>query len=148
MVHQVLSRANQFIALSSTLCLTYKRHGSLKLLLVTKLIQLLKTSSRNLSWIQLLYFQSTTVICFANRIWVGADKTMQQHIIVAFHDSPVGGHSGFQVTYWRISSLFKWTGMKSAVEVFVRHFRVCQRAKPEHVLAPGLLQPLPIPSGP
>jgi hypothetical protein len=38
--------------------------------------------------------------------------------------------------------------MKSAVKDFVRHCRVCQQAKPERVLAPGLLQPLPIPSGP
>jgi hypothetical protein len=76
------------------------------------------------------------------------DKTMQQHIIAAFHVSLVGGHSGFPVTHQRISSLFKWTGMKSAVEVFVRHCRVCQQAKPKCVLAPGLLLLLPIHSGP
>jgi hypothetical protein len=85
------------------------------------------------------YTLSAGVLRFANRICVGADPAMQQHIISAFHDSPVGGHSGFPVTYRRLASLFKWTGMKSAVKEFVRHYHVCQQAKPERVLAPGLL---------
>jgi hypothetical protein len=73
---------------------------------------------------------------------------MQHQLISTFHDSPVGGHSGFPVTYRRVVSLFKWIGMKSVVREFVRNYHTCQQAKPERVLSPGLLQPLPIPSGP
>jgi hypothetical protein len=32
---------------------------------------------------------------------------MQRQLISAFHDSPIGGHSGFPVTYRRVVSLFK-----------------------------------------
>jgi hypothetical protein len=38
--------------------------------------------------------------------------------------------------------------MKSAVKEFVAHCHICQQAKPERSLPAGLLQPLPIPSGP
>lgn len=39
--------------------------------------------------------------------WVGGTQ-IQQKIIQAFHDSPMGGHSGFPVTYRRIRCLFAW----------------------------------------
>jgi hypothetical protein len=32
-------------------------------------------------------------------IWVGADNTLQQRLIEAFHSSAVGDHSGFPATY-------------------------------------------------
>jgi hypothetical protein len=38
--------------------------------------------------------------------------------------------------------------MKIAVKQFVQCYRVCQQAKPERILPPGKLQPLPIPSAP
>src|SRR4051812_22897094 len=38
--------------------------------------------------------------------------------------------------------------MKGAVKKFVAHCLVCQQAKPECVHAPGLLQPLSIPTAP
>lgn len=85
---------------------------------------------------------------YKNRIWVGTDIDLQRQLISAFHDSPVGGHSGFPVTYRRIVSLFKWTGMKLQIRNYVRSCMICQQAKAERVLSPGLLQPLPIPSEP
>jgi hypothetical protein len=62
---------------------------------------------------------SVGVLRYDNRIWVGSDPLMQCQLISAFHDSLVGGHSGFPVTYRRVVSLFKWTGMKSVVREFV-----------------------------
>lgn len=85
---------------------------------------------------------------YKGRIWVGGDNELQNTIISAFHDSPVGGHSGFPVTYRRIIALFKWAGMKQAIRTFVKHCHVCQQAKPERTLPAGLLQPLPIPTEP
>jgi hypothetical protein len=38
-----------------------------------------------------------------NSILVGIDPQLQTQIISAFHDSPVGGHSGFPVTYCRLT---------------------------------------------
>jgi len=94
------------------------------------------------------YNLNAGILRYKSRVWIGADAILQRQIISAFHDSPVGGHSGFPVTYRRLVSLFKWKGMKSAVKEYVRTCHTCQRAKPERVLSPGLLQPLPIPSEP
>jgi hypothetical protein len=69
-------------------------------------------------------------------------------IVQAFHDSPVGGHSGFPVMYCRLVSLFKWAGMKQFVHSFVRSCHICQQDKPKRSLPVGLLQPLPVPSAP
>jgi hypothetical protein len=85
---------------------------------------------------------------FKGRIWIGADPELHKMIVSAFHDSPVGGHSGIPVTYRRLVSLFKWTGMKQFIHSFVRSCHICQQAKPERTLPAGLLQPLPIPSQP
>lgn len=65
------------------------------------------------------YTLSAGILCYDNRILVGEDSATQRQIIAAFHDSPIGGHSGFPVTYRRLVSLFKWTGMKLAVKEFV-----------------------------
>lgn len=46
------------------------------------------------------------LLCTDNCIWVGADSQLQNKLVLAFHDSPVGGHSGFPVTYRRIRQLF------------------------------------------
>lgn len=60
-----------------------------------------------------LFSLSKGVLRYQGRIWIGPDKELQHTIISAFHDSPVGGHSGFPVTYRKLMSLFKWLGMKS-----------------------------------
>ena len=60
------------------------------------------------------------------------------------HASPIGGHSGYLVTYKRIKALFYWPNMKDTIQKFVAACSVCQQAKAEHVPYPGLLQPLPI----
>ena len=52
---------------------------------------------------------------YKGHIWVGTDVILQHKIIVAFHSSLVGGHSGFPTTYRRIKPLFAWTGLKSSV---------------------------------
>jgi hypothetical protein len=91
------------------------------------------------------YTLSAGILRHKKRIWVGSDPILQNQIISAFHDSPVGGHSGFPVTYRRMVALFSWPGMKTAVKTFTASCQICQQAKPERVLPPGLLQPLPIP---
>lgn len=82
------------------------------------------------------------VLRYKQCIWVGADANIQNKIITAFHAS---GHSGFLVTYKRILSLFRWTGLKNHVHKFAATCQVCQQAKPESVQYPGLLQPLAVP---
>ena len=85
------------------------------------------------------------IIRFRERIWLGGSTELQQKIMAAFHDSPVGGHSGFPVTYKAICRLFAWPKMKTHIEQYVKCCQICQQAKTERVASPGLLQPLPVP---
>ena len=63
-----------------------------------------------------------------------------------FHNSPLGGHSGFLKTYHRVKKEFFWDGLKSDIQKFVAECLVCQQNKVETIKTPGLLQPLSIPS--
>ena len=85
---------------------------------------------------------------FRGRIWLGGTTAMQQHIIAAFHDSPMGGHSRFPSTFWRIRRLIAWPKMKIHVLQYVHRYPTCQQAKPDRSASPGLLEPLPIPQQP
>ena len=76
---------------------------------------------------------------------MGPVPAFHQKIFAAFHDSPLGGHSGFPVTYKRIHALFSWFGMKKFILAEVQSCFLCQKAKPERVPYPGLLSPLPVP---
>jgi hypothetical protein len=89
------------------------------------------------------YTLSAGILRHKKRIWVGSDPILQNQIISAFHDSPVGGHSGFPVTYRRMVALFSWPGMKTAVKTFTASCQICQQAKPERVLRWTLLMDCP-----
>jgi len=87
------------------------------------------------------------LIYFRNRIWLGGTPQLQLKMLRAFHDSTVGGHSGFPVTYRRVRLLFAWPKMKQQVHNYVQTCNTCQLAKPERINYPGLLEPLPVPEG-
>jgi hypothetical protein len=90
------------------------------------------------------YTVHDVLIKHPGRVWLGTNKLAHQHIIQAFHNSGVGGHSGFHATYYRIKQLFSWPGMKDDIVSFIKGCVVCQQAKVEHIRTPGLLQPLPV----
>lgn len=75
---------------------------------------------------------------YKNRIWIGNNPQLQSKLLMAFHSSPVGGHSGVPVTYRRMKQLFSWRGMKKAVTSFIKSCSVCQRAKPDRSKLPGV----------
>lgn len=85
------------------------------------------------------------IIRYRGRVWIGNNKLAQQHILVALHDSDVGGHSGISSIYIRVKQLFAWPSLKTFVQQFVQQCQVCQQSKSEHSKLPRLLQPLPIP---
>ena len=88
------------------------------------------------------------IIRYKCKKWIGLNSGLQTKLIEAFHASLIGGHSGFQASYQRLHKVFHWTGMKQAVENFVKQCQLCQQAKHEHCKYPGLLCPLPILDGP
>ncbi|PKI36770.1 hypothetical protein CRG98_042847 [Punica granatum] len=79
------------------------------------------------------------------RLVMGEDSSLQRDIIIAYHSSSMGGHSGAQATARRIVSLLYWKGIWRQVRQFVRECQVCQQNKIQHLAYPGLLQPLPMP---
>jgi putative transposase len=72
---------------------------------------------------------------------------MQQKILSSLHSSAIGGHSGYEVTYKRITHLFSWPQLKQSVKYFVAQCTICQQAKSDRAAYLGLLAPLPIPEG-
>jgi hypothetical protein len=64
--------------------------------------------------------------------------------MTTLHDSVVGGHSGFPVTYRRVKANFGWLGMKKHILDFVSSCQTYQQAKPERVKYPELLLPLQV----
>ncbi|GMJ10271.1 hypothetical protein HRI_004696300 [Hibiscus trionum] len=79
------------------------------------------------------------------KILVGQDESLRKDLMNYFHCSPIGGHSGADVTVRRLSSIFFWKGLRKNVKSLVRECGVCQRNKGDLSHPRGLLQPLPIP---
>lgn len=85
------------------------------------------------------------VMRYKGKICVGKSGHWRQQILLAFHDSTIGGHSGITATYHRIKMLFYWPRLKEEVHQFIQSCHNCQLNKHELVPSPGLLQPLPVP---
>lgn len=66
------------------------------------------------------YFLDNGIIRYKNRIWVGNNPELQLKLIRELHASPVGGHSGFPVTYRKIKQLFAWPNMKKMIKESVK----------------------------
>jgi hypothetical protein len=88
------------------------------------------------------------IIRFQGRVWVGSNSALKTKLISAFHSSAVRGHSGADATYQRVKRLFAWPGLKSQITDFVRQCDICQHSKHSTASPAGLLQPLPVPTGP
>jgi hypothetical protein len=86
------------------------------------------------------------LIRYKGRIWLGNHTDAHQAILLALHDSGIGGHSGISATYSKIKALFAWPRMKQDITDYVNKCQVCQQAKSEHSKLPGLLHPLPVPT--
>jgi hypothetical protein len=71
------------------------------------------------------------ILYFRGRIWLGGAPNLQEQMMIAFHSSTVGGHSGFPVTYTRWRRIFAWPKMKAIIKKFVQSCLTCPQAKPE-----------------
>ncbi|KAL8138896.1 LOW QUALITY PROTEIN: hypothetical protein V2J09_004897 [Rumex salicifolius] len=83
----------------------------------------------------------------SEKLVVGDDVTVKEHIFKWLHDSALGGHSGRDAIAQRIKSLFYWPRMNVEIQNYVRNCTVCQTNKYDQAAKPGLIQPLPVPEG-
>jgi hypothetical protein len=104
-----------------------------------ELLQALATDSYSGS-----YSLKDGLIYLKNRILLPATSGFPWKVFLSLHAAPIGGHSGFAVTYHKIKELFVWTGMKKMIKTWCSECSVCQQAKPKKVKYPGLLQPIPV----
>jgi hypothetical protein len=86
------------------------------------------------------------ILRFKGRIYSGNNDELNNRISDSLHSFAIGGHSGIRATYHRVKRIFHWANLKKSVEQFVSECAICQRAKSEHCMYPGMLAPLPIPS--
>ena len=79
------------------------------------------------------------------QIYIPSNKNIKQKILEELHDSPAGGHMGYQKTVDSVRRQFWWQGITEDVKDYVFSCQKCQEMKTRHQQTGGLLQPLPIP---
>ena len=75
-------------------------------------------------------------------------KALREKVMDESHAPPYVGHRGIQTTLQAIEIYFYWPTIKQDVQRFVEECMTCQKVKFDRGKAPGLLQPLPIPTAP
>ena len=85
-------------------------------------------------------------LLYKGRIVLPPSTPFIQDILKAYHDGPVGGHSGELKTYLRVAQEYYWQGMRKAITNYVKACAICQQSKASSQSPAGLLQPLPIPT--
>ncbi|PNX92555.1 retrotransposon-related protein, partial [Trifolium pratense] len=86
------------------------------------------------------------VLFYHGRLVLSANSPSIPLLLKEFHETPMGGHSGFLRTYRRLATNIYWPGMQRRIRDFVRACDICQRQKYAATSPGGLLQPLPIPN--
>ncbi|KAJ9556550.1 hypothetical protein OSB04_011164 [Centaurea solstitialis] len=85
-------------------------------------------------------------LLFKGRLVLNCNSTWVPKLFHEFHGSTLGGHSGVQKTYRRMTRELFWIGMKGDISKMVSQCDVCQRHKYSTMAPSGLLQPLELPN--
>lgn len=86
------------------------------------------------------------LVLFKGRVVIPPSSPLVQELLWAYHDSPMGGHSGELKTNLRVAQEWYWLGMRKAISNYVQACQVCQQHKSSTLRPAGLLQPLPVPT--
>ena len=81
------------------------------------------------------------------RLVIPDDEDLKNRVIFENHDVVTAGHPGIYKTYLGIQKKYYWPKMNKYIQRYVDTCEKCQRNKARQSKAPGLLQPLDIPSG-
>ena len=77
-----------------------------------------------------------------------APKSMREHILYCFHETPFAGHQGRGRTYDLIKRQFYWPGLYEDVKSFCAKCESCALRKPGTMLKKAPLQFFPAIEGP
>ncbi|KAL6578234.1 hypothetical protein OROMI_010562 [Orobanche minor] len=92
------------------------------------------------------FYVRSGVLYYKDRLVIPKDSKFIPSLLLEFHQSAAGGHSGYYRTYRRLATNVYWPGMIARVQEFVKACDICQRCKASSAAPGGLLQPLSIPS--
>ena len=56
---------------------------------------------------------------YKDHLYLCKSSQIKQKILLEFHTSPLGGHSGFLKNYHRVKNFFFWDGLKYDIQNFV-----------------------------
>lgn len=92
-----------------------------------------------------LFQYSDGLLRFKGKLYVNKTTELRDKIVQGIHESNMGGHSGIENTYQKISQTFYWPELRQKVKDWVKACHICQINKHEGVRQPCFLQPLPVP---
>ena len=82
---------------------------------------------------------------YRDKVYVPNDDELKKSILEEAHSGSFSMHPGSTKMYKDLKTSYWWSGMKRDVLEFVIKCMVCQKAKAEHQVPSGLLQPIRIP---
>ncbi|TYK19855.1 Transposon Ty3-G Gag-Pol polyprotein [Cucumis melo var. makuwa] len=91
------------------------------------------------------YSLQNGLLMYKNRLVILKQSSLIPVILDTFHNSVVGGPSGFLRTYKRVAAELYWDGMKADIKKHCEECLTCQRSKSLALSPDGLLVPLEIP---
>ena len=81
------------------------------------------------------------ILRYKGRLVIAKNSSLIPIIMHTYHDSVLGGHSGFLRTYKRLTGELFWVGMKAHVKKYCEECITCQRNKTLALSPAGLLTP-------
>ncbi|KAA0045154.1 putative retroelement pol polyprotein [Cucumis melo var. makuwa] len=91
------------------------------------------------------YLLQKDVLKYKDRLVITKTSSLIPAILETYHNSVVGGHSGFLRTYKRVSNDLYCEGMEADIKKHCEERLICQRNKSLALSPAGLLVPLEIP---
>lgn len=110
--------------------------------------RLLKLKPEELKQRQLRVHRGLIVKDPGERVYIPDDRRIKALILAECHDAKMSGHLGSEKTIEQVKRRFYWPKMDAEAKQYVTSCDSCQRNKPSHQHAMGLLQPLPTPDRP
>ncbi|KAL0560774.1 hypothetical protein IC582_001187 [Cucumis melo] len=112
----------------------------------TKLMKIIAEMNGNMTLQDSKFKIHNGMLKYKDRLVISQTSKLIPQILHSYHDSAVGGHSGFLRTYKRISGELYWQGMKAVVKKYCAECLICQQNKTLCLSPAGLLLPLNIPT--